>query len=60
MEVFSEYGGTIYLKGVSYANYADNKWSLLTEEQEAFFGCNFACSCYFSCADKAKDGFETA
>lgn len=33
MRIFTDKGGTMYLKGVSYANYSDNKWSILTDEQ---------------------------
>lgn len=34
MRVFAQNGGTIYLKGISYANYSNNEWSLMTDEQE--------------------------
>lgn len=33
MRILTDKGGTMYLKGVSYANYSDNKWSILTDEQ---------------------------
>lgn len=33
MRVLTDNGGTMYLKGVSYANYSDNKWSILSDEQ---------------------------
>lgn len=33
MRILTDQGGTMYLKGVSYANYSDNKWSILTDEQ---------------------------
>ena len=33
MRILTDNGGTMYLKGVSYANYSDNKWSILTDEQ---------------------------
>lgn len=34
MRILTDKGGTMYLKGVSYANYSDNKWSIITEEQD--------------------------
>ena len=33
MRILTDKGGRMYLKGVSYANYSDNKWSILTDEQ---------------------------
>lgn len=33
MRILSDKGGTMHLKGVSYANYSENKWSILTDEQ---------------------------
>lgn len=33
MRILTDEGGEMYLKGVSYANYSDNKWSILTDEQ---------------------------
>lgn len=33
MRILTDNGGTMYLKGVSYANYSENKWSILTDEQ---------------------------
>ena len=37
LKALSESGGRLYLRGVSYANYADSKWSLLDREQQAAF-----------------------
>lgn len=34
MRVLSEKGGRLYLKGVSYSNYENNSWSVLSAEQE--------------------------
>ena len=34
MRILTDKGGTMYLKGVSYANYSDNKWTTITEEQD--------------------------
>lgn len=33
MSVVTDLNGRIYLKGMSYANYENNKWSVLTDEQ---------------------------
>ena len=33
MRILTDKGGTMHLKGVSYANYSGNKWSILTDEQ---------------------------
>lgn len=33
MTVVTDLNGRIYLKGISYANYENNKWSVLTDEQ---------------------------
>lgn len=33
MRILTDNGGKMYLKGVSYANYSENKWSILTDEQ---------------------------
>lgn len=33
MRILADKGGTMHLKGVSYANYSENKWSILTDEQ---------------------------
>lgn len=33
MKIISPYTGKIYLKGIAYANYEDNTWSILTDEQ---------------------------
>lgn len=33
MRILTDNGGTMYLKGVSYANYSENKWTILTDEQ---------------------------
>lgn len=33
MTVTSPYAGEIYLKGIAYGNYENNKWSILTESQ---------------------------
>lgn len=33
MTVSSPYSGELYLKGISYANYENNTWSVLTDEQ---------------------------
>lgn len=35
MRILTDEGGKMYLKRVSYANYSDNKWSILTEEQDS-------------------------
>ena len=34
------YAGRIYLRGVAYTNYEDNKWSLLTDEQAQNYPAN--------------------
>lgn len=34
MRILTDKGGIMYLKGVSYANYSDNKWTTITEEQD--------------------------
>lgn len=34
MRILTDNGGIMYLKGVSYANYSDNKWTTITEEQD--------------------------
>ncbi len=41
LEVKAENGGDIYLKGVAYANYNENEWSTLTDEQAESFPENF-------------------
>ncbi len=41
MRVRANTSGPMYLKGVAYANYSDNKWSMLTEEQEKLLPKNF-------------------
>ena len=41
LEVKSPKGGNLYLKGVAYANYNENEWSVLTDEQAESFPENF-------------------
>ncbi len=41
LEVKAENGGNIYLKGVTYANYNENEWSTLTDNQAESFPENF-------------------
>ncbi len=44
MTITSPYSGEIYLKGIAYANYDDNKWSILTDEQAKGYPANFKSS----------------
>lgn len=41
LEVKPENSGKLYLKGVTYANYSENEWSTLTDEQAERFPENF-------------------
>ncbi|MBQ8539538.1 MAG: transglutaminase domain-containing protein [Ruminococcus sp.] len=41
MTIDSNYSGRIYLKGLSYANYENNCWSILTDEQAQSYPENF-------------------
>lgn len=41
MNVLAPENGNIYLRSASYANYNDNQWSLLNEEQTEAFPVNF-------------------
>lgn len=41
MRVRANTSGPMYLRGVAYANYSDNKWSMLTEEQEKLLPKDF-------------------
>lgn len=43
MRILTDKGGTMYLKGVSYANYSDNKWSILTDEQNELRPQDYNC-----------------
>ena len=40
-KVNTENSGTLYLKGIAYANYNDNEWSVLSDEQMKSFPENF-------------------
>ena len=40
MKVLADDGGLLYLRGISYANYEDNTWSVLTDDQEENFPKN--------------------
>lgn len=37
MTITSPHAGRVYLKGIAYANYENNKWSILTDEQREKF-----------------------
>ena len=41
MTVSSPYSGELYLKGISYANYENNTWSILTDEQLKSYPTDF-------------------
>ena len=41
MTVTSDTSGRLYLKGIAYANYENNKWSVLTDEQAESFPSDY-------------------
>ncbi len=41
MEVKAEHSGTLYLKGTGYADYNDNKWTIITEAQAGKYPIGF-------------------